>query len=164
MNVTYITTKWGIWQCVQSSNPTHPVRALTFCLFRAPYLLVLKDRGRTLRFYRPYQIPFRGDALREFLKVDAWKVSEPWSTAYAPGGERSFVILLPTNIPTHPLVFDLIGNISWNLWLSGSPNSTTASSSSPSGCSCSSRVVSRRSSLGSCTANHRQQELQHRPQ
>ena len=95
MNVTYITTKWGIWQCVQSSNPIHPVRLLTCCLFRAPFLVVLKDRGQTLRFYRPYQIHLRDEALREFLKVDGWKVSEPWSTAYAPGGERSFCSLSP---------------------------------------------------------------------
>jgi hypothetical protein len=65
--------------------------------FRAPYLVVLKDRGQALRFYRPYQIRLRDDALREFLKVDGWKVSNPWSTAYAPGGDR--YVLRPHQIP-----------------------------------------------------------------
>ncbi|KIM46519.1 hypothetical protein M413DRAFT_441609 [Hebeloma cylindrosporum] len=72
MNVTHITTKWGIWQ--------------------APYLVILKDRGQTLRFYRPYQIRLRDDSLREFLKVDGWKVTKPWSTAYAPGGDREYIM------------------------------------------------------------------------
>ncbi|CAA7260140.1 unnamed protein product [Cyclocybe aegerita] len=72
LNVTYITTKWGIWQ--------------------APYLVVLRDRGQSLRFYRPYQIRLREDALREFLKNDGWKVSPPWSSSFAPGGDNEYIM------------------------------------------------------------------------
>ncbi|KAF8165687.1 hypothetical protein B0H34DRAFT_690040 [Crassisporium funariophilum] len=72
LNVTHITTKWGIWQ--------------------APYLVVLQDRGKTLRFYRPYQLRLKDDALREFLAAEGWKVTPPWSTAYSPGGSREFIM------------------------------------------------------------------------
>jgi hypothetical protein len=72
LNVTAITTKWAIWQ--------------------APYLVILKDRGQTLRFYRPHHLRLRDDAFREFLKAEGWKVSEPWSTAYAPGGSREYIM------------------------------------------------------------------------
>lgn len=86
LNVTAITTKWAIWQCVlpewldvdQSLIAEYP---------RAPYLVVLKDRGQTLRFYKPHHLRLRESALREFLRVDGWKVTEPWATAYAPGGD-----------------------------------------------------------------------------
>jgi len=70
--VAYITTKWGVWQL--------------------PCLIVLEHRGHTLRFYRPYQTRLQVDTLREFLRVDGWKLSEPWSTPYAPGGERECIM------------------------------------------------------------------------
>jgi len=72
LNVTAITTKWVIWQ--------------------APYLVVLKDRGKTLRFYRPHHLRLREDALREFLKADGWQVTPPWSSPYAPGGPREYIL------------------------------------------------------------------------
>jgi len=72
MNVTAITTKWAVW--------------------RAPYLVVLKDRGQTLRFYRPGTIRLQGEILREFLKQDAWETTAPWRSAFAPGGSREFVL------------------------------------------------------------------------
>ncbi|KDR84092.1 hypothetical protein GALMADRAFT_55661 [Galerina marginata CBS 339.88] len=72
LNVTGITTKWGVWQ--------------------APYLVIATDRGQTLRFYRPHQIRLRDDALREFLKVEGWRVTKPWSSAYAPGGDREYIM------------------------------------------------------------------------
>lgn len=59
-----------------------------FSLYRAPYLVVLKDRGKTLRFYRPRNLRLNEDALREFLKVDGWKATPPWSSSYAPGGSK----------------------------------------------------------------------------
>jgi hypothetical protein len=122
--------------------------------FRAPYLVVLKDRGQTLRFYRPYQIRLRDDALREFLKVDGWKVSNPWSTAYAPGGDR-YVLRLSHQIPNQQTHSFSTGNISWNSWLFGSLKYTTGSLSSPNGCSCSPLAVLRPSSSGSCMVNKR---------
>ncbi|PPQ79473.1 hypothetical protein CVT25_002609 [Psilocybe cyanescens] len=89
LNVTAITTKWGIWQYVLSLEIMDS-RSSTSS--RAPYLVVLKDRGQSLRFYRPYQIRLRADALREFLQVDGWKYSQPWSSSFAPGGKYEFVM------------------------------------------------------------------------
>ena len=57
-------------------------------LCRAPYLVILKDRGKTLRFYRPRNLRLQEDALRDFLKTDGWKVTPPWSSSYAPGGSK----------------------------------------------------------------------------
>ncbi|KAG6850191.1 hypothetical protein H0H93_016619 [Arthromyces matolae] len=71
-NVTGITTKWSVWN--------------------APYLVVLKDRGRTLRFYRPGQLRLRADALRNFLKNEEWMHTPPWSSVWAPGGEREWIV------------------------------------------------------------------------
>jgi hypothetical protein len=56
--------------------------------YRAPYLVVLKDRGKTLRFYRPRNLRLQEDALREFLKTDGWKATPPWLSSYAPGGSK----------------------------------------------------------------------------
>ncbi|KAF9035087.1 hypothetical protein BDZ89DRAFT_1062344 [Hymenopellis radicata] len=71
-NVTYLTTKWVVWQ--------------------APYVLILKDRGQSLRFYRPQNLRLRDAALRDFLLADGWQVTTPWNTAYAPGGEREYIM------------------------------------------------------------------------
>ncbi|KAI5123391.1 hypothetical protein M0805_006099 [Coniferiporia weirii] len=71
MNVTALTTRWGIW--------------------RAPFLVVLKDRGQTLRFFRPGNIRLDPEILRLFLKQDAWERSEPWRSAFSPGGSSEFV-------------------------------------------------------------------------
>ncbi|EJD01361.1 uncharacterized protein FOMMEDRAFT_126226 [Fomitiporia mediterranea MF3/22] len=72
MNVTRITTKWNVW--------------------RGPFLVVAKDRGQTLRFYRPGQIRLQGEILHEFLKVDAWEQTEPWRSPFGPGGSREFIM------------------------------------------------------------------------
>ncbi|CAK5275108.1 unnamed protein product [Mycena citricolor] len=72
LNVTYVTTKWNLWV--------------------APSIVVLKDRGQTLRFYRSNQLRVAQGALREFLKQDGWMLTTPWSSAFAPGGSREFVL------------------------------------------------------------------------
>ncbi|KAG6866113.1 hypothetical protein C0991_008421 [Blastosporella zonata] len=72
LNVTGITTKWSIWH--------------------APYLVVLKDRGRTLRFYKPSQLRMKADNMRVFLQGEHWKITPPWSSAYAPGGDREWIL------------------------------------------------------------------------
>ncbi|KLO08517.1 hypothetical protein SCHPADRAFT_908550 [Schizopora paradoxa] len=72
MNVTALTTKWAVW--------------------RAPYLVVLKDRGQSLRFYRPHQLRIKGDLMRQFLKVNAYEQTGPWKSAFGPGGKREFVL------------------------------------------------------------------------
>ncbi|KAF5371279.1 hypothetical protein D9758_004166 [Tetrapyrgos nigripes] len=72
MNVTYLTTKWAIWQ--------------------APSLIILKDRGVTLRFYRPQYLRLRDGGLREILKQELYLQTPPWHTAYSPGGDYEFVL------------------------------------------------------------------------
>ncbi|KAG6902461.1 hypothetical protein C0995_016323 [Termitomyces sp. Mi166 len=72
LNVTTITTKWCVWH--------------------APYLVVLKDRGRTLRFYRPGNLRLKADALRSFLQDEQWKFTPPWSSVWAPGGDREWIL------------------------------------------------------------------------
>ncbi|KAG6910797.1 hypothetical protein DXG01_007686 [Tephrocybe rancida] len=72
LNVTGITTKWSIWH--------------------APYLVVLKDRGRTLRFYKPQNLRLKADVMRSFLQDEQWKFTPPWSSSYAPGGQREWVL------------------------------------------------------------------------
>lgn len=71
-NVTTITTKWAMWQ--------------------APYLVVLRDRGQTLRFYRPQHLRLSGGAMRSFLEQEGWKDTPPWTSPYAPGGSREFIM------------------------------------------------------------------------
>ncbi|KAJ3576242.1 hypothetical protein NP233_g574 [Leucocoprinus birnbaumii] len=72
LNVTYLTTKWNVWQ--------------------APYLVVMTDRGSTLRFYRPQQLRLRDHALRDFLQAEGWKNTPAWESRYAPGGDREWIM------------------------------------------------------------------------
>ncbi|KAJ7771008.1 hypothetical protein DFH07DRAFT_879541 [Mycena maculata] len=72
LNVTYVTTKWNLWN--------------------APAIVILKDRGRTLRFYRPNQLRIANGAFREFILREGWTVTPPWSSAFAPGGSREFIL------------------------------------------------------------------------
>ncbi|TFY67663.1 hypothetical protein EVJ58_g1493 [Rhodofomes roseus] len=66
LNVTYITTKWSIWQ--------------------APYLVVLTDRGQTLRFYKTNAVRLEPEMLRDFLIQERWRDNQPWDSPFAPGG------------------------------------------------------------------------------
>ncbi|KXN89503.1 hypothetical protein AN958_05665 [Leucoagaricus sp. SymC.cos] len=72
LDVTYLTTKWNIWQ--------------------APYLAIITDRGQTLRFYGPYQLRLRDYALREFLLTEGWKKTPVWKSRYSPGGDREWIM------------------------------------------------------------------------
>ncbi|EGO02129.1 hypothetical protein SERLA73DRAFT_177903 [Serpula lacrymans var. lacrymans S7.3] len=72
LNVTSITTKWAVWS--------------------APFLVVLKDRGQTLRFYKAGQIRLTDEILHAFLKEEGWKQKDPWKSAYGPGGEREYIL------------------------------------------------------------------------
>lgn len=72
LNVTSITTKWAVWS--------------------APYLVVLKDRGQTLRFYKAGQIRLTDEILHQFLKEEGWSMKEPWESVYGPGGEREYIL------------------------------------------------------------------------
>ncbi|CAL1700263.1 unnamed protein product [Somion occarium] len=66
-NVTYLTTKWNIWQ--------------------APYVMVIRDRGQTLYFYKANQVRLTPEVIREFLKTETWKNSVAWKTPFSPGGD-----------------------------------------------------------------------------
>jgi hypothetical protein len=72
MNVTTLTTKWAVWS--------------------APYIVVATNRGRSLRFYKASQIRLNDEIIRQFLKEEGWKSSQPWTSAYAPGGDREWVM------------------------------------------------------------------------
>lgn len=72
LNVTAITTKWAIWS--------------------APYIVVVIDRGRSLRFYKASQIRLNDEIIRQFLKEEGWKSIQPWNTAYSPGGDREWLM------------------------------------------------------------------------
>lgn len=51
-------------------------------------LIVVKDRGKTLRFFLPQHIGGKAESLRRFLLTDTWKQVDPWKSAWAPGGSR----------------------------------------------------------------------------
>lgn len=72
MNVTYLTTKWSVWQ--------------------VPTVVILQDRGKTLRFFRPHFLRMRDGAFRDFLKQEIWKGSLPWQSSFAPGGDWEFIL------------------------------------------------------------------------
>lgn len=56
--------------------------------FSPPMLVVLKDRGKTLRFYKAGQIRLSDEMLYQFLKEEGWSKKEPWVSMYGPGGDR----------------------------------------------------------------------------
>jgi len=68
LNVTRLTTKWGVW--------------------RAPMLIVAKDRGKTLRFFHPQSLGVKAALLHDFLLQETWSRKKPWSGPWAPGGSR----------------------------------------------------------------------------
>ncbi|EKM60062.1 uncharacterized protein PHACADRAFT_250926 [Phanerochaete carnosa HHB-10118-sp] len=72
MNVTYLTTKWNVW--------------------RGPWLVVARDRGQTLRFYKGNSVRLNSTIIRNFLKEELWQHQEPWNSAFAPGGSREIVM------------------------------------------------------------------------
>ncbi|TBU33048.1 hypothetical protein BD311DRAFT_473959 [Dichomitus squalens] len=72
MSVTYLTTKWGIWT--------------------GPYLIVLKDRGQTLRFYKADRVRISKELIRELLTEELWRETPVWNSNFAPGGKREFVL------------------------------------------------------------------------
>jgi hypothetical protein len=87
LDVTYLTTKWNVWQYVHIPAPFETL-GLISCPSRAPYLVIITDRGKTLRFYRPHQLRLQDYALREFLLTEGWRNTPSWKTRYAPGGDR----------------------------------------------------------------------------
>jgi len=86
INVTALTTKWGVWQYVfHTSRVSHE----SYCvLCRAPKLVVLADRGKSLRFLSPNEVRLDVDAMRNWLKDKTYTDHQPWNTSFAPGGSK----------------------------------------------------------------------------
>ncbi|KAJ3873433.1 hypothetical protein F5051DRAFT_419258 [Lentinula edodes] len=72
LNVTYLTTKWGVWQ--------------------APTFIILQNRGQTLRFVKPHWLRLREGALREFLTDGTYNEVPPWDSSFAPGGSNEYLL------------------------------------------------------------------------
>ncbi|KAJ3854946.1 hypothetical protein EV368DRAFT_62879 [Lentinula lateritia] len=72
LNVTYLTTKWGVWQ--------------------APTFIILQNRGQTLRFVKPHWLRLREGALREFLTAGTYNEVPPWDSSFAPGGSNEYLL------------------------------------------------------------------------
>jgi hypothetical protein len=67
----------------------------------APYIVVLKDRGRTLRFWPAAQLRPMPELMRSFLKAEDWEEYPPWSSEYAPGGSRCVLPFVSPNAAPH---------------------------------------------------------------
>ncbi|KAF8528837.1 hypothetical protein BU17DRAFT_37569 [Hysterangium stoloniferum] len=72
LNVTRLTTKWGVW--------------------KAPMLIVAKDRGKTLRFFQPQSIGAKAPFMRQFLLDKTYERIQPWSGPWAPGGSQEYIL------------------------------------------------------------------------
>ncbi len=57
-------------------------------LFSTPYLVILRNRGQELRFYKGQNLRLKEDELRKFLKAEDWKYTPVWSSSFAPGGDK----------------------------------------------------------------------------
>jgi len=71
-NVTRITTKWNVW--------------------RGPLIVVLSDRGRTLRFLNTRQLRPQPDLMRSWLSKSGYLDIPVWKSVYGPGGEREYIL------------------------------------------------------------------------
>lgn len=94
MSVTYLTTKWSIWTYVFSplTHPRHPCEARADIssneMHSGPYLVLLRDRGQTLRFYKADRVRVSVDLIRELLTEELWRETPIWNSNFAPGGNR----------------------------------------------------------------------------
>jgi len=71
-NVTRITTKWNVW--------------------RGPIIVILADRGRTLRFLHTRQLRPQPDLMRDWLDKAGYLNIPVWESIYGPGGEREYIL------------------------------------------------------------------------
>ena len=88
---------------------SRPRPALTFTFCRAesrgPYLVVLKDRGQTLRFYKADRVRISKELIRELLTEELWRETPPWKSNFAPGGKR--YVPIPPSLPGLPSALPL---------------------------------------------------------
>ncbi|KAM5534813.1 hypothetical protein V8D89_011529 [Ganoderma adspersum] len=89
MSVTYLTTKWSIWT--------------------GPYLVLLRDRGQTLRFYKADRVRVSVDLIRELLTEELWRETPIWNSNFAPGGKREFVLEYYAIVMMH--IFNVINRV-----------------------------------------------------
>lgn len=80
---------------------------------RAPMLVILQDRGQTLRFFKPHQIPMNEEMLHEYLKQGAYEHTLPWNSMYGPGGSRC--VSTDTTKHFHMYTDSITGNLLWNI-------------------------------------------------
>jgi hypothetical protein len=66
--------------------------AMMLTAHSAPYYVLATDRARTLRFFRAGQMNVDADVLHAFLREQAYLGTPPWSSAFAPGGEREWAL------------------------------------------------------------------------
>jgi len=72
LNVTRLTTKWSVW--------------------KAPMLIIAKDRGKTLRFFQPQSIGAKAPFMRQFLLEETYERIQPWNGPWAPGGSQEHIL------------------------------------------------------------------------
>ncbi|EMD40531.1 hypothetical protein CERSUDRAFT_130463 [Gelatoporia subvermispora B] len=146
LNVTYITTKWSIWQ--------------------APYLVVITDRGQSLRFYKTTQVRLKPEFIREFLKEEGWRQTPPWRSSFGPGGSREYI--LHYYGLTLKAIYDFLVRVpKWLLMIGtgaaasvvmrlmhrGSPNPPAQTAPAPSASTATSTVTATTPQAGTATAN-----------
>jgi hypothetical protein len=91
---------------------------LDLLLYSAPYLVILSDRGQTLRFFRASQIRLTDELLHDFLKEKRYLIQQPWSSIYGPGGSRFgffYHFSIKNIVPNHTPVISS-GNGLWITW------------------------------------------------
>ncbi|KAI5893578.1 uncharacterized protein SCHCODRAFT_02622185 [Schizophyllum commune H4-8] len=101
LNVTYLTTKWNVWS--------------------GPWIVIAKERGKVLRFYRTGLLHMRNGGLREMLRDKAYESYPPWNSSFGPGGDyeqymhywAQFNLLLHTYLSMIPrwMAFILSGTV-----------------------------------------------------
>ena len=77
---------------VRAHSPHFEIMILNCLLTRTPVIIVATNRGQTLRFFYPTTLNMRAEALRRFLQGEVWREIEPWSTSFAPGGDKEWIM------------------------------------------------------------------------
>ena len=58
--------------------------------------MAITDHGQTLRFYKASQVRLNAEVIREFLKEEGWRNTEPWNSSFAPGGSK-YALFIPSS-------------------------------------------------------------------
>ena len=60
---------------------------LTDLQYSGPWIVIAKDRGKVLRFYRTGLLHMRNGGLREMLRDKAYESYPPWNSSFGPDGD-----------------------------------------------------------------------------